>query len=55
MAAVALDSAELYVAAAYVVFVALVVVYVLIIKARLARASNEVEVLSSRMREDDSR
>jgi hypothetical protein len=55
MAALALDSAELYVAAAYVSFVALVVVYVVIIKTRLTRASNQVEVLSSLVREDDSR
>jgi hypothetical protein len=54
MAVLALDSAELYVAAAYVVFVALVVVYVLIINARLTRASREVEVLSSLVRKDDS-
>ena len=37
MAALNLDSAELYVAAAYVLFVMLVVVYVVIIRARLAR------------------
>jgi hypothetical protein len=55
MAALGLDSAELYVAAAYVVFIALVVVYVLVISARLKRASNEAEVLSSLMREDGSR
>ena len=55
MAALAFDSAELYVAAAYVVFVALVVVYVVIIRARLTRASNQSEVLSGLVREDDSR
>ena len=55
MTALALSSAELYVAAAYVVFVALVVVYVVIIRARLTRASNQVEVLSGLVREDDSR
>jgi hypothetical protein len=55
MAPLALHSAELYVAAAYVVFVALVVVYVVIITARLTRASDEVEVLSRLVREDDSR
>ena len=49
------DSAELYVAAAYVFFVALVVVYVVIVKARLTRARNRVEVLSSLVREDDGR
>ena len=53
MAALALDSAELYVAAAYVLFVALVVVYAVIVTARLTRASNEVEVLSRPAREDD--
>jgi hypothetical protein len=55
MAALALDSAELYVAAAYVLFVALVVIYVIVIKARLTRANDQVEVLSSLVREDDSR
>jgi len=55
MAALAVDSAELYVAAAYVSFVALVVVYVVIVLARIARASNQVEVLSRLVREDDRR
>ena len=55
MAALALGSAELYVAAAYVSFAALVVVYVVIVTARLTRASNQVEVLSRLGREDDSR
>ena len=55
MAALALDSAELYVAAAYVLFVALVVVYAVIITARLTRARNEAEVLSRLVREDDGR
>ncbi len=55
MAALALDRAELYVAAAYVLFVALVVVYVVIVKARLTRARSQVEVLSSLVREDDRR
>jgi type II secretory pathway component PulM len=55
MTALALSSAELYVAAAYVVFVALVVVYVVIIQARFARASSQVEALSRLVREDDSR
>jgi hypothetical protein len=55
MAAFALDSAELYVAAAYVLFVALVVVYAVIVTGRLARASNEIEALSRPVREDDSR
>ena len=55
MAALALDSAELYVAAAYALFAVMVVVYVVIITARLTRASDEVEVLSRLVREDDSR
>jgi hypothetical protein len=55
MAAFALDSAELYVVAAYVSFVALVVVYAVIVTTRLTRASNQVEVLSRLVREDDSR
>jgi hypothetical protein len=55
MAALALDSAELHVAAAYAFFVALVVVYVVILKARLTRASSQAEVLSSLVRKDDSR
>jgi hypothetical protein len=55
MAALVLDSAELYVAAAYVSFVALVVVYVVIVTTRLTRASSQVEVLSRPVREDDSR
>ena len=54
MAVLALDSAELYVVAAYVVFAVLVVVYVVIVTTKLTRASNEVEVLSSLVREDDS-
>ena len=53
MAALALDSAGLYVAAAYVLFVALVVVYAVIVTARLARASNEIDILSRRVLEDD--
>jgi hypothetical protein len=55
MAAPALDSAELYVAAAYFLFVALVVVYAVIVIARLARANDQAEVLSRLVREDDSR
>jgi len=55
MAVLTFDSAKLYVAAAYVLFVALVVVYVLIINARLARANNQVEVLSSLLREEANR
>ena len=55
MAVLALDSAELYVAAAYVLFTVLVVVYVVIVTTKLARASNQAEVLSRLVREDDSR
>jgi hypothetical protein len=55
MAALAVDSAELYVAAAYVSFVALVLVYAIIVTARLTRARDRADVLSSLMREDDSR
>jgi len=55
MAAFALDGAELYVAAAYVLFVALVVVYAVIVTARLTRASNQIEVLSRLVCEDESR
>ena len=55
MAALALASAELYVAAAYVLFVALVVVYAVIVTAMLTRASHQAEVLTGLVREDDSR
>jgi len=46
MRALALGSADLYVAAAYIFFLMLVVVYVVIIRTRLARAGNQAEVLA---------
>jgi hypothetical protein len=55
MAALALDSAELYVAAAYALFAVLVVVYVVIVTTKLTRASNQAEALSRLVRGDDSR
>ena len=55
MAVLALDSAELYVAAAYALFAVLVVVYVVIVTTKLTRASNKIEVLSRLVREDNSR
>jgi hypothetical protein len=55
MCAVALASGELHVGAAYLLFVALVVVYVVIIRTRFARARNQVEVLASLVREDEDR
>ena len=50
-----LASAELHVGAAYLLFVALVGVYVAIIRLRLARATNQAEVLTRLVREDEER
>jgi hypothetical protein len=46
MPALPLDEAGKYVAGAYVVFVALILVYVAIIAAKIARIEREVEALS---------
>ena len=50
-----LASAELHVAAAYLLFVALVGVYVAIIRIRLTRATNQAEVVTRLVREDEDR
>jgi len=50
-----LASAELHVAAAYLLFVALVGVYLAIIRLRFTRATNQAEVLTRLVREDDER
>jgi hypothetical protein len=55
MPALALASNELHVGAAYLLFVALVVVYVVIIRARFARASNQIKVLEGLVAEEDGR
>jgi hypothetical protein len=52
MPALPLDEAGKYVAGAYVVFVALILVYVAIIGAKIARIEREVEALSD-MLEDE--
>jgi hypothetical protein len=49
MPALPLDEAGKYVAGAYVVFVALIVVYVAIIGAKIARIEREVETLHELM------
>jgi hypothetical protein len=55
MRAPALAGADLYVAAAYFLFLALVVVYVVIIRTRFARATTQAEVLARLLRGDDGR
>jgi hypothetical protein len=55
MRAVVLASGELHVGAAYLLFAALVGVYVAIIKVRFARASKQAQVLARLVGEDDGR
>ena len=50
-----LASAELHVGAAYLLFVALVGVYVAIIRLRFARATKQAQVLTGLVREDEER
>jgi hypothetical protein len=52
MPALPLDEAGKYVAGAYVVFVALILVYVAIIGAKIARIEREVEALSELMEDE---
>jgi hypothetical protein len=53
MPAVALDEAGAHVTAAYVLFLTLVVIYVVIIGWRLARTKSRLEDLAGRGSEDD--
>ena len=53
MPAVALDEAGVHVAAAYVLFLTLVVIYVVIIGFKLARTESRLEDLAARGSEDD--
>jgi hypothetical protein len=53
MPALPLDEAGKYVAGAYVVLVALMVIYVAIIGAKIARIERDVSELSERLLEDD--
>lgn len=53
MPALPLDEAGKYVAAAYVVFFAFIVIYVAIIAAKIARIERDVTELSERLLEDD--
>jgi hypothetical protein len=53
MPALPLDEAGKYVAAAYVVFFALVVIYVAIIGAKIARIDRDISELSEQLLEDD--
>jgi hypothetical protein len=55
MGAQVLASAELHVGAAYLLFVALVGVYVAIIRVRFTRATNQAEVLTRLVHEDEDR
>jgi hypothetical protein len=55
MRAQVLDSAELHVGAAYLLFVALVGVYAAIIRLRFARATNQAELLTGLVREGEER
>jgi hypothetical protein len=52
MPALPLDEAGKYVAGAYVVFLTLVVVYVAIIGAKIARIANELEDLNDMLGEE---
>jgi heme exporter protein D len=52
VAALSLDGAGFYVAAAYLVFVTLVVVYVLIIGSKLAHTRTQLEDLTDRLKGD---
>jgi hypothetical protein len=53
MAAPALAEADVYVAAAYLVFLTLVVVYVVIIASKLTRRKSRLDDLAGRAPEDD--
>jgi hypothetical protein len=53
MPALPLDEAGKYVAAAYVVFFAFIVIYVAIIGAKIARIDRDVAELSEQLLEDD--
>ena len=53
MPALPLDEAGKYVAAAYVVFFAFVLVYVAIIAAKIARIGRDVEEITAKLLEDD--
>jgi hypothetical protein len=53
MPALPLDEAGRYVAAAYVVFVILLVVYIGIMAAKLGRISREIEALAEEVERDD--
>jgi hypothetical protein len=53
MPALPLDEAGKYVAGAYVVLFALVMIYVAIIAAKIARIERDVSEISERLREDD--
>ena len=52
MPALPLDEAGKYVAGAYVVFVALIVVYVAIIGSKIARIEREAEALAELMEDE---
>ena len=53
MPALALDEAGVYVAAAYFLFLTLVVIYVVIIGWRLARTESRLEEMAGRVSKDD--
>jgi len=53
MPAVELDEARVYVAAAYFLFLTLVVIYVVIIGCKLARTESRLRDLSGRISKDD--
>lgn len=53
MPALPLDEAGKYVAAAYVIFFAFILVYVAIIAAKIARIGRDVEEISEQLLEDD--
>jgi hypothetical protein len=53
MPAAALDEAGVYVAAAYFLFLTLVVIYVVIIGCKLTRTESWLEDLAGRMSKDD--
>ena len=55
MPALPLDDAGPYVAGAYLVFLALVLVYVAIMATRLGRISKEIEDVASAVEERDAR
>jgi hypothetical protein len=55
MPALPLDEAGKYVAGAYVVFLVLILVYVSIIGAKIARIGRELEELNEALAEDETR